>query len=133
MSLKENPEQFWTFVRAKSAKPGIPKFIKLSNSFASTPVDIANLFKAYFQSVFTATDNVYSKDDYANSDSHLSLTNITLSENEVVNCIRSIDDSKASGPDGMPRRLLKAFATEITPSLTKAFNLSLSSGKVPPA
>ena len=133
MSVKENPKRFWTFVRAKSAKPGIPKFIKLYNAFASTPVDKANLFIAYFQSVFTATDNVYSKDDYANSDSHLSLTNITLSENEVLNCLRSIDVSKAGGPVGMPGRLLKAVATEITPSLTKVFNLSLSSGKVPSA
>ena len=70
---------------------------------------------------------------YANSDSHLSLTNITLSENEVLNCLRSIDVSKASGPDGIPGRLLKAVAAEITPSLSRVFNLSLSSGKVPSA
>ena len=63
----------------------------------------------------------------------MSLTNITLSENEVLNCLRSIDVLKASGPDAIPGRLLKAVATEITPSLTRVFNLSLSSGKVPSA
>ena len=135
MSVKENPKRFWTFVRAKFAKPGIPKFINFYNAFASTPVDKAKLFNAYFLvfSVLTATDNVYSKDDCANSYSHLSLTNITLSENEVLNCLRSINVSKASGPYGIPGRLLKAVATEITPSLTKLFNLSLSSEKVPSA
>ncbi|CAB4026008.1 dynactin subunit 2-like, partial [Paramuricea clavata] len=80
-----------------------------------------------------ATDNVCSNNDYANLDSHTSLTNITLSENEVLNCLQNINVSKASGPDGIPGRLLKAIATEITPSLTKVFNLSLCSGKVPSA
>ena len=60
MSVKENLKRFWTFVRAKSAKPGIPKFINFHNAFASNPVDKANLFNDYFQSVFLATDNVHS-------------------------------------------------------------------------
>ncbi len=64
-------------------------------------------------------------------DPHTTITNIVLSEDEVFNCLQNIDASKGSGLDGIPGRLLKAVAAEITPSLTRVFNLSLCSGRVP--
>ena len=52
-------------------------------------------------------------------------------ENEVFHLLSSLDVSKASGPDGISAKMLKYTATSIIPMVTKLFNLSLSSGKLP--
>ena len=54
-----------------------------------------------------------------------------LSECDVANCLRNLDTSKASGPDGIPARLLKECSQQITPSLCSLFNLSLQSSCIP--
>jgi len=43
----------------------------------------------------------------------------------------AVDTSKVSGPDGVSSRMLKATAHPITPSLTKLFNISITTGKIP--
>ena len=45
--------------------------------------------------------------------------------------LRVLDSSKACGPDLLPARLLKEGAEEISFSLCKIFNLSLSRGSLP--
>jgi hypothetical protein len=59
------------------------------------------------------------------------LSEIELIEEEVAAVLRNLDPNKASGPDGIPCRLLKEVAHEIAPSLCRLFNLSLSLGVVP--
>ena len=59
------------------------------------------------------------------------LSEIELIEEEVAAVLRNLDPNKASGPDGIPCRLLKEVAHKITPSLCRLFNLSLSLGVVP--
>jgi hypothetical protein len=50
---------------------------------------------------------------------------------EVSNCLSSLDTSKATGPDGIPARLLKECGKEIAPSLCALFNHSLRAGRFP--
>ena len=45
--------------------------------------------------------------------------------------ISSLETKKASGADGISVKMIKATAPSIVSSLTKLFNLSLKSGKVP--
>ena len=49
----------------------------------------------------------------------------------MANVLNNIDSAKAPGPDNIPGRLLKETAPEITPSLCRLFNLSLSLGEFP--
>ena len=56
---------------------------------------------------------------------------IELSEHDVASCLRNLDASKASGPDGIPARLLKECSSQIAPKLCCLFNLSLNSGRIP--
>ena len=53
---------------------------------------------------------------------------LLCSEEEVFDLISSLDTSKSTGPDGISARMLKSVATSITPSLTRLFNLSISTG-----
>lgn len=50
---------------------------------------------------------------------------------EVTKQLKSLNPKKATGPDGVSATMLKEVATEIAPSLTRLFNLSLTSGRVP--
>ena len=47
---------------------------------------------------------------------------------EVFSLIKSLDSSKANGPDGVSSQMLKATAYSIVPSLTKLFNIFISQG-----
>ena len=59
------------------------------------------------------------------------ITELTLSEHEVELTLKSLDINKATGPDGIPAKLLKETASIIAPSLCKLFNKSLHLGAVP--
>jgi len=48
-----------------------------------------------------------------------------ISLDGVESLLKSVDVKKATGPDGVPGRILKLCATEITPVLAIIFNQSL--------
>ena len=50
---------------------------------------------------------------------------------QVQHLLESLDTTKATGPDGVSATMLKHTASFIAPSVTKLFNLSISSGQVP--
>ena len=55
----------------------------------------------------------------------MELSEITLSINEVRDCLSILDPSKATGLDGIPARILKECSVQIAPSLCSLFNHSL--------
>ena len=62
---------------------------------------------------------------------HDKLESITVSENDVLQILKSLNPNKATGPDGVSPKLLKEGAPAIAPSLTKLINMSLRLCKVP--
>ena len=76
------------------------------------------------------------QDDY---DTHpVSTTNfcnafsdIEISPDAVRRVLLCLDDSKATGPDGIPAKLLKCCAPHISSSLSCLFNKSLTTDKIP--
>ena len=50
---------------------------------------------------------------------------------EVEHLLSSVDPSKASGPDGISARMLRATAAGIAPAVTASYNLSLIRGQLP--
>ena len=56
---------------------------------------------------------------------------LTISVEGVEKLLRNINPCKATGPDGVPGRLLKELAAELAPAVTRLFRLSFSSGKLP--
>ena len=59
------------------------------------------------------------------------LSHIDVSETEVEDLVKNIDQNKASGPDGISPRILKEAGLSIVPSLTRLIKLSLQQCKVP--
>ena len=59
------------------------------------------------------------------------LSDITISEEEVVHHLSNLDPSKAPGPDNIPGHILKQCRAVIAPSLCSLFNQSLQTGTLP--
>lgn len=52
-------------------------------------------------------------------------------EAEVFDLILSLDPAKSTGPDGISAKMLRGSVDAIAPSLTRLFNISLSTGVLP--
>ena len=89
--------------------------------------DKAEIFNSYFSSVFQKS-TVNSENGDIEIASHFpidfELSEIFVSEEEVINYLRIVD-SKSHGPDEIHPRLLKVCCEQIGPSLFALFNHSL--------
>ena len=61
-----------------------------------------------------------------------SSSTLTLQEHEVRRVLRTVNPRKATGPDGVSGKVLRACADQLTGVLTSIFNLSLSQAIIPP-
>jgi len=84
------------------------------------------MLNKYFSECFNMAQPSLSKNDRVNLKVNGECSvDFMCTEEEVI----SLDTTKANGPDRISAKMLKETATSITPSLTKLFNISISSGK----
>ena len=139
-NFKQNPKRLWSIIKNKSKSRNIPNTVSSAvNSgtnqdparfSADNPTDIANMFNRYFTSVYTSADNYEDTADHEQAEPAV-MTDLALSVEEVQAVLGSLDCTKATGPDGIPARLLKETASVISPSLCKLYNKSLEQGIFP--
>ena len=61
------------------------------------------------------------------------LSNFQILPSMVEKKLKNLKIDKAAGPDGLPPRLYKELATELSVPLAKIFNMSLKEGRIPSA
>jgi hypothetical protein len=98
-------------VDPSSARPTVTK-----------PAEIAEMFNTYFASVF-ANDNLPDSSEESSTDPHM--TELIISELEVQHTLKTLASNKATGPDGIPARLLKVTAPLLLPLFV---NYSIKNG-----
>ena len=134
-NVATDPKKFWNFYSCKTKAHKLPPAIKRDITDpvpATNPIDRANLFNDYFHSVFNLKDDLPPPPGcHAIFPVSECLSKITMSESEILTTLRSLNPSKSSGPDGIPSRLLKELAPEISSSITCIFNKSLYEGSFP--
>ena len=59
------------------------------------------------------------------------LDSINITQAETLDILKSLDTSKATGPDGISCKMLKETASAIAPSFTRLLQLSLSTATFP--
>ena len=59
------------------------------------------------------------------------MDNIHVGVNGVCKLLKGLNVHKATGPDAVSTRFLHDFAVELAPIMTKLFQLSLDTGKIP--
>ena len=139
--MHTNPKRFWSILKTKSKSRSIPDRITMETTTnaqavhdqarrcsADTPLGIANLFNSYFASVFSQSATLKTPKCTAPEPTTCQLM---LAVGEVQTILESLDVTKATGPDGIPAKLLKETASVIAPSLCELFNKSLHTGTLP--
>ena len=129
-SLKTNTKKFWSFVKAPTGNRSVASCIEYEKKRAYSPLDKANLFNSFFQSVFIVDSEARDYQNLSQLTNHV-IGDLSCSADEVAKLLQSIDVNKASGPDNIPPRILKECAMELALLLTNFFNFTLSRGNIP--
>ena len=121
------PKKFWKFVKALSKnRSSIPALDILYESDKQKAA-VLNSFFSCFNLSHPPLDPSFPED-------HLSVPNceaLYCMTEEVLHMLEHLDCSKACGPDLISARMLKVTASSIAPSITKLFNISIRTGKLP--
>ncbi len=97
---------------------------------ASCPRDIAELFNEYFSSIVSGSSNTTPM-ECPTPPLDCTLSELTLSPDDVLAALLNLDTNKATGPDGIPPRILKECAYQIASSLCLLLNQSLQLSTLP--
>jgi hypothetical protein len=119
--FQTNPKRFWSIFKLNNKQPSVPDTTPMGNAVepessqtrdVSTPTATANLFNRYFTSVFnTDHDNPEERSSPPSSPpSAPGQSDLQLTIEEVARTLLALDTTKATGPDGIPSRLLKETA-----------------------
>ncbi|XP_026322745.1 uncharacterized protein LOC113232289 [Hyposmocoma kahamanoa] len=125
-SYPPGSKQFWSLSKAVESnfcRPTLPPMQKPDGSLAHSATDKANLFAVMFASNSHLDAGSKHPPNLPRCDT--SMPEVTIHAKEVRRALRSLDVNKASGPDGIPARVLRLCAPELTPVLTCLYRLSL--------
>ena len=130
--MHENPKRFWAVVKHSTVIRKNVTFLKNGKFYSTDKCEKVNILNGYFHSVFNpASPGVITTSFSSSTSTTPELSDIQLSDAEVISVLRKLDPRKACGPDKIPGRLLVELAYVIGPSLYELFNMSLALGVVP--
>ena len=112
----------------KQEQVGISDLVE-NDRLIQDPKSKANLLNKQFSSVFSHPEPKI--EDKTPKHNHPEMEPIQISREGVLKLLLNINEHKATGPDGIPGRLLKTCALEILDSYVLLFETSLKQGKVP--
>ncbi|CAK1603716.1 unnamed protein product [Parnassius mnemosyne] len=131
-SLQKDIKVFWSFVNNKK-KCGIPNVMFHNGNETDNPEDICEFFSNYFTSVYENSSLMtYDIDSLpCSSNTNFIISDISFSKNTIEQCLKNLDITKSSGPDGISPFFLKHTASSISVPLFYLYNRSLREGLVP--
>lgn len=128
LDARRNSKRFWAYSKRKCKKRDSIPNLKSQKGCISSDQEKAEEFNKFFTSVFTKEeDNIPSGKDPGT----VRMEDIIVSEEEIIKLLTNLDVNKATGPDGVPTRLLKETAHQVAAPLKYIFQKSLDTGMVP--
>ena len=126
-------KDWWKLVRSFISNKGMPQDdippLEKNNTVYYSPKDKATIFNEYFASQCSVTDE---GNDLPILDNFpVSIEELVLTTDTVLQTLKRLDGSKAVGPDLIHNKLLIVDADAICQPLIRLFNGSLSEGKFP--
>ena len=118
------------YIRYVSHQKCLPPTISFESLTAASDGDKANLFNAYFHSVFTKSSYILLHVDMLPSPQS-TLSDISISEDDIYSALVSLDPTKSMGIDGISPKLLKHCALALHQPLHHLFLLTLSQSYIP--
>ena len=125
----KNSKKFWKAMKFLNMnKQSIPT-LSLDSTVVTSVEEKANLLNTFFCSCLNRSHPPIQHQDIPISADCLAEN--LCSEFDVSDMLAALDITKASGPDSISARMLKSTASSIAPSLTKLFNLFLTTSTLP--
>ena len=127
-SRKTCPKSFYAYIN--SAKKSRSKIgpLKKNGVVVTDPKEQAEILNGQYASVFT---NDINDIEEATEYSQTRLEDVEFTEEKICNAIDRLNDQSASGPDGIPARVIKEMKDEITKPLLLLFRKSMDDGEIP--
>ncbi|KAK3085493.1 hypothetical protein FSP39_004174 [Pinctada imbricata] len=125
----QKQKKFWNYVRnTKKDNSGVAP-LRSEGLLIDDPKQKADLLNKQYHSVFTPEN----QDEHPPTlnDNYPSMAEIIVTSYGLEKLLKNLDHTKATGPDELPARILKQFASELSPHLAYIFNRSLTWGDVP--
>ena len=137
LNIKKIWQGIKEIVNINSKNNNTPTSIEVNNSFITDPKVISNTFNDYFVNI---ADDILSNrkyggkklhTDYLENPNQHSFVFEACDAKEIYILINQLNVSKASGPNGVPTRILQMISNEISSPLSKIFNMALVTGTHP--
>ncbi|CAH1257246.1 SLCO3A1 [Branchiostoma lanceolatum] len=125
----ENPKKFWQYVKSRKQTASGVAPLSDHGELVVDGQGKAEILSRQYDSVFTVEDLTTVPELGTSPYPDMPPVEVTLAG--VQKLLQGINPAKASGPDLVPCRILRDYATEISPILHIIFNQSLESGQVP--
>ncbi|CAB4027340.1 Hypothetical predicted protein [Paramuricea clavata] len=106
-SLVDNPKLFWSYHKAIHSSKCQSTVLTHDNKIATTIGEKVQLFNLYFSSVFGPKLDLDCLLLSNEPRTDMQIFEIQLEVNEVYEYLRTLDTTKAHGPDGIPACILK--------------------------
>ena len=119
-------KRFWKSIRTINKKHSFIPTLKCNDVIYDT--DEKNCF---FSSCFNLSYPPLDPSTTQEQQSHFSYEQFYITSDEVEHMLKSLDCSKACGPDKISAQMLKYTASTIALSIARLFNCSIHSGKLP--
>ena len=134
----ESKKRFWAYRKAKSTQRSNIAPLKVDGRLIHEAKEKAETLNTQFKKAFSQSEPVTPEDFTTISGlstntkpDNQTCRHIHINESGVNKLLKTLDPSKAPGPDGLCPKLLNQLADEITPALTAIFQSSIDTGIVP--
>lgn len=133
-AIKRNPKYFFTYVKKFSkVKPAIGPLLDKNNSYIVESIDMANLLKDQYSSVFSTPKEPPIDPNELFENEPDTLNDIEFTPEDVKKAINDISANAAPGPDGFPAILLRNCKDELASPLHHIWRQCLDLGITPPS
>lgn len=131
MNIKTINKHYWRYANSKlKPKSRVPDLKVGDNRFTNSEQEKVDVLNQFFTSVFTR-ENLSSIPQIEERQYAFPLTDINITENLVLNALKSLNASKSPGPDSIHPRILKESAEVIAIPLCLIFKSSLRTRMLP--
>ncbi|XP_072164245.1 uncharacterized protein [Diadema setosum] len=128
-SLTTDPKKFWRYVKSQRRESAGIATLKVGDRYYSTDTEKSDALNDQISSVFTR-ENSHQLPDKGPSP-YDSIENLEIRESGILKQLKQLNTTKASGPDGIPGRMLHDYAEELSPIITHLFQQSYETDEIP--
>ena len=128
-NLKATWKGIRNIINQKNKSVSSPSVISHENKTITDPTEIGNAFNNYFTSIGKSVQSSIPSSikhftDYLTEPNSNSFFTKPTDKTEVLDLINSLDNSKASGPNSIPVRILKLVKSELAEHLLMVYFLT---------